>query len=93
MVHWLLTRIMAGEYALNRCSAAEKLMEGVFGSVCLIEEGERERRSQRYGWGCCDSCELSQCLCVSQQPPEGDWRHSPHRLADKNWSPQLNELI
>lgn len=68
-------------------------MEGVFGSVSLIEERERERQSQRYGWGWCDSCEVSQCLCVSQQPPEGDWRHFPHCLADKNWSPQLNELI
>lgn len=24
--------------------------------------GGRARQSQRYGWGCCDSCELSQCL-------------------------------
>lgn len=47
MAHWLLTGIMAGEYALNSCSAGEKLMEGVFGSVSLIEEGERERGGPR----------------------------------------------
>lgn len=38
---------MAGEYALNSCSAGEKLMEGDFGSVCLIEEGDRERGGPR----------------------------------------------
>lgn len=44
MVHWLLTRIMAGEYALNSCSAGEKLMEGVFGSVL---RSKRERGGPR----------------------------------------------
>ena len=38
---------MAGEYALNSFSAGEKLMEGDFGSVCLIEEEDRERGGPR----------------------------------------------
>lgn len=46
MVHWLLTRIMAGEYSLNSCSAGEKLMEGVFGSVLSLNT-ERERGGPR----------------------------------------------
>lgn len=46
MAHWLLTRIMAREYALNSCSAGEKLMEGVFGSVLSLCT-ERERGGPR----------------------------------------------
>lgn len=79
---WLLW-MMAVEYALSSCCDAEELMEELFGTVF---------ESQRYGWCCCDSWELSQYVHVSQQPPEGDWRHSPHRLADKHRSLQLKAV-
>lgn len=46
MAHWLLTRIIAGEYALNSCSAGEKLMEGVL-AACLSLRRERESVSPR----------------------------------------------
>lgn len=67
-------------------------VEGVGGSLAALVSlrRESERRSQRWGWDCCDSCELSQCLCVSQQPPEGDGRHSPHRRAKTRNGGPLN---
>lgn len=46
MAHWLLTRIIAGEYALNSCSAGERLMEGVL-AACLSLRRERESVSPR----------------------------------------------